>query len=78
MLFTRLYEICRRLRQVYGTEKESIEHLELGKRHVSLLEERNDSSIDQVALDTYIAPDTIDCGEIRFGAKWRSVVSYLN
>jgi hypothetical protein len=64
--------------QVYGTEKESIEQVELGQRHVSLLGERNDSSIDQIVLDTYMTPDTIACGDIRFGAKWRSVVSYLN
>lgn len=63
--------------RVFG-ETESIDPVEPGQWHVSLTEERNDEAIDQIVLDTYLAPDTVAFGDIRLGATWRSVVSDLN
>ncbi len=41
--------------RVFG-ETESLDPVEPGQWHVSLTEERNDEAIDQIVLDTYLAP----------------------
>jgi len=37
------------------------------------MQERSDSVLDQIVLDTYLTPDHAAFGDIRLGTTWRSV-----
>ena len=43
------------------------------KWHLNLLHERSEASLDQIVLDTYLAPDPAAFGDIRLGTSWHSV-----
>jgi len=54
-------------------ENESPGLLEPDQWHLNLTSERCDGVLDQIVLDTYLAPDPAAFGDIRLGTSWRSV-----
>ncbi len=54
-------------------ENEPVGDLEPDQWHLSLTQERSDALLDQIVLDTYLAPDPAAFGDIRLGTTWRSV-----
>lgn len=47
--------------------------LEPDRWHLSLTQERGDEALDQIVLDTYLAPDPAAFGDLRLGSTWSSV-----
>ena len=41
--------------------------------HLSLTQERSEAWLDQLVLDTYLAPDPVAFGDLRLGTTWRAV-----
>lgn len=56
-------------------ENEAPGPMEPASWHLSLIHERNDTELDQILLDTYLAPDPAAFGDIRLGKTWRSVTA---
>ncbi len=54
-------------------ENEPTGLLEPEKWHLNLIHERSETSLDQIVLDTYLAPDPAAFGDIRLGTSWHSV-----